>query len=109
MGTRVAALVCVHGAHVHGGGRNLQGVAIVPAHLLHGALGDNRALSDADVALLTTSAGRGSARPPEGPAGQRTHGDVQSLTCQLVSSGHAAANHHTVQQSNRDRGGRDGG
>jgi hypothetical protein len=56
LGTRVAALVCVHGAHVRGGGLNLQGVAIVPAHLLGGALGDDRALSDADVALLTTSA-----------------------------------------------------
>jgi hypothetical protein len=31
-------------------------VAIVPAHLLRGALGDDRVLSDADVALLATTA-----------------------------------------------------
>ena len=49
LGTRAAALVCVHGAHVQGGGLHAQGVAIVPAHLLRGALGDDRVLSDADV------------------------------------------------------------
>jgi hypothetical protein len=31
-------------------------VAIVPAHLLRGALGDDRVLSDADVELLVTTA-----------------------------------------------------
>jgi hypothetical protein len=31
-------------------------VAIVPAHLLRGALGYDRMLSDADVALLATTA-----------------------------------------------------
>jgi hypothetical protein len=56
LGTRAAALLCVHGAHVHGGGLHAQGVAIVPAHLLRGALGDDRVLSDADVALLATTA-----------------------------------------------------
>jgi hypothetical protein len=56
LGTRVAALLCVHGAHVHGGGLHAQGVAIVPAHLLHGALGDDRVLSDADVELLAATA-----------------------------------------------------
>jgi hypothetical protein len=56
LGSRAAALVCVHGAHVHGGGLHAQGVAIVPAHLLRGALGDDRVLSDADVALLATTA-----------------------------------------------------
>jgi hypothetical protein len=55
-GTRTTALVCVHGAHVHGGGLHAQGVAIVPAHLLRGALGDDRVLSDAEVALLATTA-----------------------------------------------------
>jgi hypothetical protein len=30
-------------------------VAIVPAHLLRGALGDDRVLSDADVELLATT------------------------------------------------------
>jgi hypothetical protein len=54
LGTRAAALLCVHGAH--GGGLHAQGVAIVPAHLLRGALGDHRVLSDADVELLATTA-----------------------------------------------------
>jgi hypothetical protein len=56
LGTRAAALLCVHGAHVHGGGLHVQGVAIVPAHLLRGALGDDRVLSDADVELLAATA-----------------------------------------------------
>jgi Nuclease-related domain len=56
LGTRIAALLCVHGAHVHGGGLHAQGVAIVPAHLLRSALGDDRVLSDAEVELLATTA-----------------------------------------------------
>jgi Nuclease-related domain len=56
LGTRAATLLCVHGAHVHGGGLHVQGVAIVPAHLLRGALGYDRVLSGADVELLATSA-----------------------------------------------------
>jgi hypothetical protein len=56
LGTRIAALVCVHGAHVHGGGLHAQGVAIVPASLLRRALGDDRVLSDAEVELLATTA-----------------------------------------------------
>jgi hypothetical protein len=56
LGTRAAALLCVHGAHVHGGGLHVQGVAIVPAHLLRSALGYDRVLSDADVGLLATTA-----------------------------------------------------
>jgi Nuclease-related domain len=56
LGTRTAALVCVHGAHVHGGGVDAQGVAIAPAHLLRSALGYDRVLSDADVELLATTA-----------------------------------------------------
>ena len=56
LGSRAAALLCVHGAHVHRGGLHAQGVAIVPAHLLRSALGYDRLLSDADVALLATSA-----------------------------------------------------
>lgn len=35
-----------------GDGIHTQGVAIVPAHLLRGALGYDRVLSDADVELL---------------------------------------------------------
>jgi hypothetical protein len=56
LGTRVAALLCVHGARVQGGGVDAQGVAIVPAHLLRSALGYDRVLSDADVDLLATTA-----------------------------------------------------
>jgi hypothetical protein len=56
LGSRAAALLCVHGAHVHGGGLHAQGVAIVPAHLLRSALGYDRVLSDADIALLATTA-----------------------------------------------------
>jgi hypothetical protein len=56
LGTRIHPLLCVHGAHVQGGGLDAQGVAIVPAHLLRGALGYDRVLSDADVELLATTA-----------------------------------------------------
>jgi hypothetical protein len=56
LGTQAVALLCVHGAHVHGGGVHAQGVAVVPSHLLRGALGDDRVLSDADVALLAATA-----------------------------------------------------
>jgi Nuclease-related domain len=59
LGTRAVALLCVHGAHVQGGGLDAQGVAIVPAHLLRSALGYDRVLSDADVELLATSAWTG--------------------------------------------------
>jgi Nuclease-related domain len=62
LGTRTAGVVCVHGAHVHGGGIDVQGVAIVPAHLLRGALGYDRVLSDADVARLAATA-RSKLRP----------------------------------------------
>jgi hypothetical protein len=62
LGTRAAAVVCVHGAHVQGGGLEVQGVAIAPAHLLRSALGYDRVLSDADVALLATTA-QASLRP----------------------------------------------
>jgi hypothetical protein len=56
LGTRATALLCVHGAHVQGGGLHAQGVAIVPAHLLRSALGQDRVLSDADVAVLAATA-----------------------------------------------------
>jgi hypothetical protein len=56
LGSRAAALLCIHGAHVHSGGLHAQGVAIVPAHLLRSALGYDRVLSDADVELLATNA-----------------------------------------------------
>jgi Nuclease-related domain len=56
LGTRAAALVCVHGAHVQGGGLEVQGLTIVPSHLLRSALGYDRVLSDSDVELLATTA-----------------------------------------------------
>ena len=56
LGTRASALLCVHGAHVQGGGLDAQGVAIVPAYLLRGALGHDRVLSGVDVDLLATTA-----------------------------------------------------
>ena len=56
LGTRAAALLCVHGAHVQGGGVDAQGVAIVPTARLRDALGHDRVLSDADVELLATTA-----------------------------------------------------
>jgi hypothetical protein len=58
LNTGAAALLCVHGAHIQGGGLHAQGVAIVPAQLLRSALGDDRVLSDADVELLATAARR---------------------------------------------------
>jgi hypothetical protein len=56
LGTRAAALLCVHGAHVDRGGLDAQGVAIVPAGRLRDALGHDRVLSDGDVELLATTA-----------------------------------------------------
>jgi Nuclease-related domain len=56
LGSRTTALLCVHGAHVQGGGLHAQGVVIVSAHLLRSALGYDRVLSDADVTLLATTA-----------------------------------------------------
>jgi hypothetical protein len=56
LGTRAAALLCVHGAHVDRGGLNSHRVAIVPAGRLRDALGHDRVLSDGDVELLATTA-----------------------------------------------------
>jgi hypothetical protein len=55
LGTRVHALLCVHGAHVDGSGLHAQGVAIVPASRLRDALGVDRVLSDNDVELLANT------------------------------------------------------
>jgi Nuclease-related domain len=56
LGSGAAALLCVHGAHVQGGGVDAHGVAIVAAGRLRDALGDDRVLSDADVELLAAAA-----------------------------------------------------
>jgi hypothetical protein len=55
LGIPVAPLLCVHHAHVQGGGLRAQGVAIVPATLLRSALGFDRVLSDADVELYAAT------------------------------------------------------
>jgi hypothetical protein len=54
--TRIQPLLCVHGAHIDGGGVHTQGVAIVPAHLLRSALGYDRVLSDPEVEVLAAMA-----------------------------------------------------
>jgi hypothetical protein len=56
LGVPVAPLVCVHGARVQGGGLRAQGVAIVPATLLRGALGYKRLLSAVEVERYAASA-----------------------------------------------------
>jgi Nuclease-related domain len=56
LGTRITALLCVHGAHVQGGGLEAQGVAIVPAARLRDALGHDRVLSDADIQRYAATA-----------------------------------------------------
>jgi hypothetical protein len=56
LGVPVAPLICVHGAHVQGGGLHAQGVAIVPATRLRAALGYDQALSEADVELYAATA-----------------------------------------------------
>jgi hypothetical protein len=56
LGTRTAALLCVHGAQVQGGGLHSQGVAIVPAALLRDTLGYDRVLLDTDMELLAVTA-----------------------------------------------------
>jgi hypothetical protein len=55
-GVPVAPLICVHGAHVQGGGLRAQGVAIVPATLLRSALGYEQLLSEVDVELYAATA-----------------------------------------------------
>ena len=56
LGVPVAPLVCVHGAHIQHGGLYAQGVAIVPATLLRGALGHDQVLSDVDIQRYAVTA-----------------------------------------------------
>jgi hypothetical protein len=56
LGVPVAPLVCVHGAHIQGGGLHAQGVAIVPATLLRSALGYDQMLSEVDVERYAATA-----------------------------------------------------
>jgi len=65
LGTSAVALLCVHGAHVQGGGLHARGVAIVPAHLLRSTLGYDRVLSDADRNCSPPPPGPACARPPD--------------------------------------------
>ena len=55
-GVPIAPLICVHGAHIQGGGLHAQGVAVVPATLLRGALGHDQLLPDADIQRYATTA-----------------------------------------------------
>ena len=56
LGIPAAPLLCVHGAHIQGGGLCAQGVAIVPADRLGAALGHDQVLADANVELLAATA-----------------------------------------------------
>lgn len=58
----VIPLLCVHGAGVQWGGLHAQGVAIVPAGQLAGALGADAVLSTEQVAVLAGAA-QASLRP----------------------------------------------
>jgi hypothetical protein len=78
LGTRAAALLCVHGAQVHGGGLHAQGVAIVPAppapqraRLRPGAVGRRRGAARHDR-LEQPAPGRLTA--PASPAPRDTSG-----------------------------------
>jgi hypothetical protein len=56
LGIPAAPLICIHGAHVQGGGLCAQGVAIVPATLLRSALGYDQVLSEVDVERYAATA-----------------------------------------------------
>jgi hypothetical protein len=56
LGIPAAPLLCVHGAHIQGGGLCAQGVAVVPADRLRAALGHDQVLADAIVELLAATA-----------------------------------------------------
>ena len=51
-----APLICIHGAHVQGGGLRAQGVAIVPSFVLRSALGCDQVLSELDVERYAATA-----------------------------------------------------
>jgi hypothetical protein len=55
LGVPVAPLVCVHGAHIQGGGLHAQGVAVVPASRLRSALGSDQVLSEVEVERLAAT------------------------------------------------------
>ena len=56
LGVPAAPLICIHGAHVQGGGLHAQGVAIIPATLLRSAIGHDQVLSEVDVQRLAATA-----------------------------------------------------
>jgi nuclease-like protein len=56
LGVPVAPLVCVHGAHIQGGGLRAQSVAVVPATRLRLALGSDQVLSEVDIERLAATA-----------------------------------------------------
>ena len=56
LGVPVAPLVCVHGAHIQGGGLRAQGVAVVPATRLRSGLGSDQVLSEVEVERYAATA-----------------------------------------------------
>jgi hypothetical protein len=56
LGVPVAPLVCVHGAHIQGGGLHAQGVAVVPASRLRRAIGHDQVLSEVDIERYAATA-----------------------------------------------------
>jgi hypothetical protein len=56
LGVPVAPLICVHGAHIQGGGLHAQGVAVVPATLVRSALGYDQVLSDTEIERYAATA-----------------------------------------------------
>jgi hypothetical protein len=56
LGVPVTPLICVHRAHIQHGGLRAQGVAVVPATLLRGALGYDQVLSEVDVERYAATA-----------------------------------------------------
>jgi hypothetical protein len=56
LGVPVAPLVCVHGAHIQGGGLRAQGVAVVGATGLRRALGHDQVLSEVNIERLAATA-----------------------------------------------------
>jgi Nuclease-related domain len=56
LGVPAAPLICIHGAHVRGGGLRARGVAVVPSFLLRSALGYDQVLSEVDVERYAATA-----------------------------------------------------
>ena len=80
--THTVALLCVHGAHVHGGGLHAQGVAIVPASLLRSGLGYDGSFPTPTWSCSPPPPGPGSIRPPD-----RSNAAGRTLKVQIGRAG----------------------